>query len=152
MVLVKRLHQIHPGLMPDVVKDTLQDFRRATNHYLNVAKKVPVDKFGRSHGVGRRKESTARAFLVPGTGEILINGKPVSVAFGRTHDRESALWPLKMMNRVDKYNVWAVLEGGGTTGQAEALAMAIAKAMIVHEPLLKTPLRKGEILPSPPSI
>lgn len=49
------------------------------------------------------------------------------------------------MNRLDKYNVWALVEGGGTTGQAEALAMAVAKAVIVHEPALKTPLRKGNL-------
>ncbi|KAI1505899.1 37S ribosomal protein S9 [Biscogniauxia marginata] len=141
MMLVKRLHQIHPDLMPDVVKQGIRPFKRDINIYANTPKPIPIDKFGRSHGVGKRKSSIARAWLVEGTGEVLINGKTLSDAFGRVHDRESAVWGLKSTDRIDKYNVWALVEGGGTTGQAEALAMAIAKALVVHEPALKTPLR-----------
>ncbi|KAI2641777.1 37S ribosomal protein S9 [Hypomontagnella submonticulosa] len=143
--LAKRLHQIHPGLMPEEVLEGIRPFKRDINIYLNKPKPIPIDKFGRSHGVGRRKSSMARAWLVEGTGEVLINGKTLNDAFGRVHDRESALWGLKTMERMDKYNVWALVEGGGTTGQAEALAMAIAKALAVQEPALKTPLRKGEL-------
>ncbi|KAI1188826.1 37S ribosomal protein S9 [Nemania serpens] len=141
--LVKRLHQIHPDLMPEEVQAGLRPFKRNINVFLNRPIQAPIDKFGRSHGVGKRKSSIARAWLVEGTGEVLINGKPLSEAFGRIHDRESALWGLKSTERLDKYNVWALVGGGGTTGQAEALAMAIAKALVVHEPPLKTPLRRA---------
>lgn len=143
MKLAKRLNQIHPDLMPDDVKAGLQPFKREINYHLNVTKVLPIDRFGRAQGVGRRKSSMARAFVVEGTGEVLINGKPLTEAFGRLHDRESAVWGLKMTDRLDKYNVWAVAQGGGTTGQAEALALAIAKALIVHEPALKNPLRRA---------
>ncbi|KAI0503352.1 hypothetical protein F5B22DRAFT_629421 [Xylaria bambusicola] len=142
--LAKRLNQIHPELMPEEVKTGLRPFRRDINIFLNRPKPMPVDKFGRSHGVGKRKTSVARAWLVEGTGEVLINGKPMNEAFGRIHDRESALWGLKTTDRQDKYNVWALVDGGGSTGQAEALAMAIAKALVVQEPPLKTPLRRGK--------
>ncbi|KAI1075272.1 40S ribosomal protein S9 [Whalleya microplaca] len=141
--LAKKLYTIHPEMMPDEVKEGLRPFKRDINMYLNTAKPIPVDRFGRSHGVGRRKMSVAQAWLVEGVGEVLINGKPLHEAFGRVHDRESAVWGLKSMDRMDKYNVWAKVEGGGTTGQAEALAMAIAKALVGHEPALKTPLRKA---------
>ncbi|KAI0199042.1 37S ribosomal protein S9 [Astrocystis sublimbata] len=141
--LVKRLNQIHPDLMPDEVKKGLRAFKRDIDIYANKPKPIPVDKFGRSHGVGKRKSSVARAWLVEGTGEVLINGKPLNDAFARIHDRESAVWGLKTTERLDKYNVWALVGGGGTTGQAEALAMAIAKALVVHEPPLKTPLRRA---------
>ncbi|KAI1180919.1 37S ribosomal protein S9 [Nemania sp. FL0916] len=141
--LAKRLHQIHPDLMPEEVKQGLAPFKRDVSIFLNRPRVIPIDKFGRSHGVGRRKSSVARAWMVEGTGEVLINGKPLNEAFGRIHDRESALWGLKSMERLDKYNVWALVEGGGPTGQAEALAMAIAKALTVHEPPLKTPLRRA---------
>ncbi|KAI0194068.1 40S ribosomal protein S9 [Xylaria flabelliformis] len=144
IALVKRLNQIHPDLMPEEVKAGLQPFKRDINIYLNRPKPIPIDKFGRSHGVGKRKSSVARAWLVEGTGEVLINGKTMNEAFGRVHDRESALWGLKTTERLDKYNVWALVGGGGSTGQAEALAMAIAKALVVHEPPLKTPLRRGK--------
>ncbi|KAI1138920.1 37S ribosomal protein S9 [Hypoxylon sp. FL0543] len=150
ITLVKRLHQIHPDLMPQEVQEGIRPFKRDINIYLNKAKPIPIDKFGRSHGVGRRKSSVARAWLVEGTGEVLINGKTLSDAFGRVHDRESAVWGLKLMDRMDKYNVWALVEGGGTTGQAEALAMAVAKALAVHEPALKTPLREAGCLTRDP--
>ncbi|KAI1754449.1 37S ribosomal protein S9 [Xylaria castorea] len=143
MGLVKRLNQIHPDLMPEEVTAGVQPFKRHINIYLNRPKPIPIDKFGRSHGVGKRKSSVARAWLVEGTGEVLINGKPINEAFGRVHDRESAIWGLKITERLDKYNVWALVAGGGSTGQAEALAMAVAKALVVQEPPLKTPLRRA---------
>lgn len=110
---------------------------------------LTIDKHGRAVGVGRRKESTARAFVVEGNGEILVNGKPLSQAFGRVHDRESAVWALTSTQRLDKYNVWALVEGGGTTGQAEALTLAVAKGLLAHEPALKPTLRKGQFLRFP---
>lgn len=143
MGIVKRLNLIHPDLMPQDVQDGLQPFMRDINYHEKTEREIPVDRFGRTLGVGRRKTSTARAWVVEGTGEVLINGKPVNEAFGRLHDRESALWALKSTERMDKYNVWARVEGGGSTGQAEALAMAIAHAITGHEPALKTRLRKA---------
>lgn len=95
-------------------------------------------------GIGRRKESTAKVFLVEGTGEVLVNGHSIVQAFPRTHDRESALWALKITQRMDKYNVFALVSGGGVTGQAESLTLALAKALLVHEPALKPALRRGK--------
>ncbi|ROT40825.1 ribosomal protein S9/S16 [Sodiomyces alkalinus F11] len=141
--IVKRLHQIDPKLMPAEVKDALVDFEKDIDPFSNVPKPIPVDRFGRAVGVGRRKTSTARAWVVEGTGEVQINGKPLNEAFGRIHDRESAVWALRSTDRVDKYNIWALVEGGGTTGQAEALTLAIAKGLLAHEPALKPILRQA---------
>ncbi|KAL4728459.1 37S ribosomal protein S9, mitochondrial [Fusarium chlamydosporum] len=141
--VAKRLNQIEPTLFPAEVRVALEDFKRDINPFMNVPHEVTIDKYGRAVGVGKRKESTARAWVVEGTGEVLINGKTLSQAFGRVHDRESAVWALQATERLDKYNVWALVEGGGTTGQAEALTLAVAKALIVHEPALKTALRKA---------
>jgi small subunit ribosomal protein S9 len=143
--VLQRLNQIHPSLMPNDVKTALAEYKRDLNPYLNVAKPIPIDAFGRALGAGRRKSSTARAWVVEGTGQVLVNGKPLTEAFGRVHDRESAIWALKATERVDKYNVWALVEGGGTTGQAEALTLAVAKALLAHEPLLKPALRRGKL-------
>lgn len=142
--IVHRLNHIHPSLMPPDVRDALQMYKRNINPFDNVAKPIQIDRFGRALGAGRRKSSTARAWVVEGTGEVLINGKPLTDAFGRVHDRESAIWALKATERVDKYNVWALVEGGGTTGQAEALTLAVAKALMAHEPALKPALRRGK--------
>jgi len=141
--IAKRLHLIHPELQPPDLKAALEEYRRETNPHLDKQKERVVDKFGIAIGVGRRKTSTARAWVVEGTGEIQINGKSLSDAFGRVHDRESATWALRVTGRTDKYNVWALVNGGGTTGQAEALTMAVAKGLIIHEPGLRPALRKG---------
>lgn len=143
LAIVKRLHQIHPDLKPTEVKEALEDFKRDVQAFLNVPNPIPIDKFGRALGVGRRKTSTARAFVVEGDGQVLVNGKSLAEYFGRVHDRESAVWALHATDRMDKYNVWARVEGGGTTGQAEALTLAIAKALLAHEPALKPALRRG---------
>ncbi|KAH8652344.1 ribosomal protein S5 domain 2-type protein [Xylariales sp. PMI_506] len=143
MKLVKRLNQIHPDLMPEEVVKGLEPFKREVNFHLHKSRPVTIDQHGRTHSVGKRKSSIAQAWVVEGTGEVLVNGKPLTEAFGRLHDRESAIWSLKITERLDKYNVWAKAWGGGTTGQAEALSLAIAKALCGHEPALKNPLRRA---------
>ena len=143
LAMVKRLHAIHPTLRTDEIEVAMQHFKKPVQPGDNVATPRPVDEHGRGLGVGRRKSSTARAWLVEGTGEIQINGKSLADAFGRIHDRESATWALRATERLDKYNVWAVISGGGTTGQAEAMTLACAKALMVHEPDLKPALRRG---------
>jgi len=141
--ILRRLNLIHHSVMPQEVKDTINDYKRDIDPHENVARPIPVDKWGKSLGVGRRKTSVAKAYLVEGTGEVLVNGKTLAEAFGRIHDRESVIWPLKATQRIDKYNVWAMANGGGTTGQAEALTLAVAKALLVHEPALKPALRRA---------
>lgn len=141
--VLQRLNYIHPNLMPDEVATALQRYMRDVQPFHNQPKPGVVDQYGRARGVGRRKSSNAVAYLVEGEGEVLINGKPLTQAFGRLHDRESALWALKVTERMDKYNVWCVARGGGTTGQADAIALAVSKALMVHEPLLKPALRRG---------
>jgi small subunit ribosomal protein S9 len=142
--LLQRLNYINTTLVPQEVTDTLERYKRDINPHLNIPNPHFVDEHGRSLGVGRRKSSTARAYLVEGDGEVLVNGKSLTQYFGRVHDRESAIWALKATERVDKYNVFALVQGGGTTGQAEALTLAVTKALMVHEPLLKPALRRGE--------
>lgn len=141
--ILQDLHRIHPSLMPASVKEAIEFYKRDVNPYQNVVKPAVIDSLGRSLGAGKRKASSARAWLVEGTGEVLINGKSLPEHFGRIHDRESAIWPLKATDRIGKYNLWALVQGGGTTGQAEALTLAVAKALMAHEPALKPALRRG---------
>ena len=141
--ILQRLNQIHPSVLPSEVTEALNDYKRNINHFQNITKAPYVNEAGMALGAGRRKAATARAYLVEGTGEVLVNGKTLAEAFGRIHDRESVIWALKATNRIDKYNVWALCEGGGTTGQAEALTLAVAKALLGHEPALKPALRRG---------
>jgi small subunit ribosomal protein S9 len=144
--VLRRLNQIQPSLMPSDVAAALNEYKRDISPFQNVSKIAPLDEFGRAAGHGRRKTSSATAWVVEGTGEVLVNGKTLAEAFGRIHDRESAIWALKATDRIDKYNVWARVGGGGTTGQAEAMTLAVGKALLSHEPALKPALRRGTCL------
>jgi small subunit ribosomal protein S9 len=128
------------------VTAALNEYKRDISPFQNVSTIAPLDEFGRAAGHGRRKTSSATAWVVEGTGEVLVNGKTLAEAFGRIHDRESAIWALKATDRIDKYNVWARVGGGGTTGQAEAMTLAVGKALLSHEPALKPALRRGTCL------
>jgi small subunit ribosomal protein S9 len=141
--IAKRLNLIEPSMRPAEVQQILESFVRDVDPMKNSPSATIIDKYGRAIAAGRRKTSSARAFVVEGTGEVLVNGKTLSEAFGRVHDRESAVWALTATQRLDKYNVWVLVEGGGTTGQAEAITLAIAKALVAHEPALKLALKKA---------
>lgn len=144
VAILHRLNHIHPDLMPADVAQAIRTYKRDVDPFANKPIPEVIDEFGRAKGIGRRKSSSAKVWLVEGDGEVLINGKTLAHAFGRVHDRESAIWALKATQRIDKYNVFALVNGGGTTGQAEALALGVAKALMVHEPLLKVALRRGK--------
>lgn len=140
--LLQRLNRIDPALVPAEVRETLKSFLRPGNPYGNKPAPRTVDEMGRARGAGKRKTSSAVVHLVEGEGEVRVNGKSLVEAFPRLHDRESATWPLRCTSRLDKYNVWATVSGGGVTGQAEAVTLALARALLVHEPALKPLLRK----------
>ncbi|KAL9623343.1 MAG: hypothetical protein Q9160_002450 [Pyrenula sp. 1 TL-2023] len=143
IALLQRLNRIQPRLMPPKVKSTMKDYLRASDPYAAQPPPPQLDGCGRARAIGRRKTSTAQVFLVEGSGEVLVNGKSIVQAFPRIHDRESALWALKITKRIDKYNVWALVGGGGVTGQAESVTLALARALLIHEPGLKPVLRRG---------
>jgi len=142
--ILRRLNCIHPSLMPPEVLQAMRRYKKDSQPGDIVPAPGVVDEWGRARGVGRRKTSSAVAWLVEGEGEVLINGKSLSQFFGRLHHRESAVWALKSTARLDKYNLFGLVSGGGSTGQAEAMTLAVAKALLVHEPALKPALRRGE--------
>ncbi|KAI1005301.1 37S ribosomal protein [Podosphaera aphanis] len=141
--VLKRLNQIHPAVMPAEVEQAMKPFKRDVVPETSSTKISAIDESGRSLGVGKRKTSIGKAWLIEGTGEVFVNGKTLPEAFGRVHDRETVIWPLKVTQRINKYNLWCRVEGGGTTGQAEALTLAVAKALLSHEPALKPALRRA---------
>ncbi|KAL1972526.1 hypothetical protein VTN31DRAFT_6940 [Thermomyces dupontii] len=144
--ILQRLSRIQPALLPDEVRDVLQQYLRRGNPYANKPSPGVVDEFGRARGKGKRKTSNAVVYLVEGNGEVLINNRNIVDIFPRVHDRESALWALRCTQRLDKYNVWARVWGGGTTGQAEAISLALARALLIHEPALKPILRRAGVI------
>ena len=82
------------------------------------------------YGTGRRKTSVARVRLVPGTGKVTVNGREGSEYFTRDGLLASALTPFKVTDTVGHFDVIARITGGGTTGQAGALRLGIARALL----------------------
>jgi len=150
LAVLKRLNYIHPSLIPEEVTRALEKFKRLVQPHLNQPKPIIVDASGKARAVGRRKSSHAAVFVVEGEGECLINGRSLTDYFSRMHDRESAVWALKATQRLDKYNVWALVKGGGTTGQAEAVTLGVARALMAHEPDLRPALRRAGCLTRDP--
>ena len=142
--ILKRLNRIHPSVMPQEVRETLDFYKRNMDKALINRRPAVIDEDGKTFQVGKRKSSTAKVFVVQGEGKVLINEKALNTAFARPHDRDSALWALRATDRLDKYNIWALVSGGGTTGQAEAITLGVAKALLVFEPNLKPALRRGQ--------
>lgn len=95
---------------------------------------------------GRRKEATARVRLYAGTGLIVVNNKPIEGYFATAQQRMRALEPLRVADLEGRYDINATVEGGGTTGQADAIRLGIARALIELDPDLRPTLKKEGLL------
>jgi len=95
------------------------------------------------YGTGRRKSSAARVFLRPGKGDINVNGKPLDTFFGRETARMIVRQPLELIKMTDKFDVLVTVEGGGISGQAGAIRLGLARALVEYDETLKSPLRKA---------
>jgi len=95
---------------------------------------------------GRRKSSSARAFLVPGKGQITINKRTIEEYFGRETARMVVRQPLEAVDVTDKFDVNVTVKGGGNTGQAGAIRHAIARALVAQDESLRSAMRQGGFL------
>ena len=96
-----------------------------------------------NYGTGRRKSSTARVFLRKGSGSITVNERPLDEFFGRQTARMIVRQPLELTQSSDKFDIMVTVEGGGTTGQAGAIRLGIARALVEYDETLKSDLRKA---------
>jgi len=97
-------------------------------------------------GLGRRKGAVARVRLVPGSGQIVVNGKPVNDYLAREVLVMMATQPFDVTETVEKYDVRATCNGGGLTGQAGALRLGIARALVSVDEKYRSPLRRAGLL------
>ena len=95
------------------------------------------------YGTGRRKTSTARVFLSPGSGNIKINDRPLDVFFGRKTAQMIVRQPLELTNSSERFDVNVTVRGGGTTGQAGAIRHGLTRALMKFDEALRSPLRKA---------
>jgi small subunit ribosomal protein S9 len=98
------------------------------------------------YGTGRRKTSTARVFLRPGNGGLVINRKPLEQAFPTEALRTQIRQPMLLTETTDKFDVLATLSGGGIAGQAGALRLGIARALVEYNIELRQRLKKAGFL------
>ena len=85
------------------------------------------------YGTGRRKSSTARVFIKPGKGQITVNTCSLGDYFGRETARMIVLQPLEAVKMVDKFDINVVVRGGGSSGQAGAIRLGIARALVEYD-------------------
>ena len=95
------------------------------------------------YGTGRRKTSTARVFLKPGSGEINVNDRPLDEFFGRKTAQMIVRQPLELMEMTGRFDVKVTVSGGGTTGQAGAIRHGLTRALMQYDESLRPGLRKA---------
>lgn len=97
-------------------------------------------------GTGRRKKAVARVRIRSGEGKILINKRPIEEYFKADRDRQAAQSPLATAQLANKYDVWVNVNGGGPTGQADAVMLGLARALIKAAPEVTESLREKGLL------
>ncbi|WKZ56479.1 MAG: 30S ribosomal protein S9 [Bdellovibrionota bacterium] len=98
------------------------------------------------HAIGRRKESVARAFISAGSGEVVVNGRTLEQYFPTPALRSGVVKPLVVVAQGDQFDVSFNITGGGTTGQAGAASLALARALVKSNADWKSALRKEGLL------
>ena len=97
-------------------------------------------------GTGRRKASIARVRIKPGSGKIMVNDREVVEYFKKLRDQETAKAPLNALGMTGSYDVFVNVGGGGSTGQAGAVSLGVARAIAKHMPELEHDLRDKGLL------
>ncbi len=95
------------------------------------------------YATGRRKTSSARVYLSTGAGDIVVNGKPLDVFFGRKTAQMIVRQPLELVDMKSNIDIKVTVSGGGISGQAGAIRHGITRALISYDETLRSPLRKA---------
>ncbi len=112
-----------------------------------IEKEPKVDNLGRSYGTGRRKDASARVWVKPGKGKVVVNGKDIVKYFGRPVLRMVVNQVFEVTNSEGNFDVECTVKGGGLSGQAGAIRHGIARALNSLNPVAyHTPLRAAGFL------
>ncbi|NBB82620.1 MAG: 30S ribosomal protein S9 [Alphaproteobacteria bacterium] len=104
------------------------------------------DQWGRAYATGRRKESIARVWIKPGSGRMQVNGRDLEVYFARPALRMIINQPFGAADRMNQFDVYCTVVGGGLSGQAGAVRHGISRALVAFEPELRAVLKDGGFL------
>ena len=108
-------------------------------------KKVKLDFKDSKYATGRRKRSIAKVWLKKGTGNISINGKTLNDYFKKQNLQMAIFRPFAVVKRENEFDIKCSVKGGGLSGQAGAIILGIARAIVKFEPELKSPLKKKNL-------
>ena len=98
------------------------------------------------HGTGRRKNAVARVWIKPGTGKLTVNGREGNIYFARPVLQMILNQPFAVADRMEQYDVWCTVKGGGLSGQAGAVRHGVSRALTHYEPALRGILKQGGFL------
>ena len=98
------------------------------------------------YGTGRRKSSSARVFLTPGSGKMIVNDKDINEYFSRETGVMIATQPLDKLGLMDQFDIKATVVGGGTTGQAGAIRLGLSRALLESDDTLRPQLKEYSFL------
>jgi small subunit ribosomal protein S9 len=107
---------------------------------------MPKSTTARFYATGRRKTSVARVWIMPGKGDVTVNGKSILDHFKRETLRMDIEQPLEQADLLGKMDIMATVKGGGLSGQAGALRLGISRAMVAMDEDYRSPLRKAGFL------
>ncbi|HBR61803.1 MAG: 30S ribosomal protein S9 [Rhodobacteraceae bacterium] len=111
------------------------------------APREPVrDDLGRSYATGKRKDAVARVWIKPGSGKVIVNGKPINTYFARPVLQMILRQPFTVAGVEDQFDVHATVKGGGLSGQAGAVKHGISKALQIYDPTLRGALKAAGFL------
>ena len=107
---------------------------------------MPTTETNKTYATGKRKTAVARVWLAPGSGKVLVNEKPADEYFERETSRMIMRQALELIEVVDQYDVWATVQGGGHSAQAEAMRHGIARALIAIDPERRSAIKRAGFL------
>ena len=107
---------------------------------------MPATESNKTYATGKRKTAIARVWVSPGSGKVTVNDKTAEAYFERETSRMIMRQALELIEVVDQYDVWATVEGGGHSAQAEAMRHGIARALIAIDPERRSAIKRAGFL------
>ncbi|GAA3245624.1 hypothetical protein GCM10017691_52880 [Pseudonocardia petroleophila] len=138
----------------DATDEAVADEDYDTDVEVDVASDLPAAVFSDRpvQTVGRRKEAVVRVRLMPGSGNFTLNGKSLETYFPNKLHQQLIREPLVLLEKTERFDIFANLHGGGISGQAGALRLAIARALIEVDSEDRPPLKKAGFLTRDPRV
>jgi small subunit ribosomal protein S9 len=107
---------------------------------------MPTTEDNKTYATGKRKTAVARVWVAPGSGKVTVNGKTAENYFERETSRMIMRQALELIEVVEQYDIWATVEGGGHSAQAEAMRHGIARALVAIDPERRSAIKRAGFL------